>query len=150
MTLILLVILVALVFEYVNGFHDTANSIATVVSTKVLTRIFHKIFAKRRANPRGTRVIRGQVAGGHHHGRADRVSRGEVLRWASSGAGRRCVLPHQVEFASIQQFPLYGLARPQPNGRSQGQGEVDVEAGLLALGADGLNLQGIDCGRFRS
>jgi PiT family inorganic phosphate transporter len=37
MTLLLIVILVALVFEYINGFHDTANSIATVVSTKVLT-----------------------------------------------------------------------------------------------------------------
>jgi inorganic phosphate transporter, PiT family len=37
MTLILTVILVALVFEYINGFHDTANSIATVVATKVLT-----------------------------------------------------------------------------------------------------------------
>jgi phosphate/sulfate permease len=37
MTLILLVILVALVFEYINGFHDTANSIATVVATKVLS-----------------------------------------------------------------------------------------------------------------
>src|SRR5216110_3280568 len=37
MTLIFAVILVALAFEYVNGFHDTANSIATVVSTKVLT-----------------------------------------------------------------------------------------------------------------
>ncbi|MBI3851143.1 MAG: inorganic phosphate transporter [Verrucomicrobia bacterium] len=37
MTLIVTVILVALVFEYINGFHDTANSIATVVSTKVLT-----------------------------------------------------------------------------------------------------------------
>ena len=37
MTLILIVILVALTFEYINGFHDTANSIATVVSTKVLT-----------------------------------------------------------------------------------------------------------------
>lgn len=37
MTLIFLVILVALAFEYINGFHDTANSIATVVSTKVLT-----------------------------------------------------------------------------------------------------------------
>src|SRR5512147_2544063 len=37
MTLILSVILIALVFEYINGFHDTANSIATVVSTKVLT-----------------------------------------------------------------------------------------------------------------
>src|SRR5512146_624436 len=37
MALVLTVILVALVFEYINGFHDTANSIATVVSTKVLT-----------------------------------------------------------------------------------------------------------------
>jgi PiT family inorganic phosphate transporter len=37
MALILTVILVALLFEYINGFHDTANSIATVVSTKVLT-----------------------------------------------------------------------------------------------------------------
>jgi PiT family inorganic phosphate transporter len=37
MTLVFIVILVALVFEYINGFHDTANSIATVVSTKVLT-----------------------------------------------------------------------------------------------------------------
>ena len=37
MTLILTVLLVALVFEYINGFHDTANSIATTVSTKVLT-----------------------------------------------------------------------------------------------------------------
>lgn len=35
--LLLLVILVALVFEFINGFHDTANSIATVVATKVLT-----------------------------------------------------------------------------------------------------------------
>ena len=35
--LLLAVILVALVFEFINGFHDTANSIATVVATKVLT-----------------------------------------------------------------------------------------------------------------
>ena len=31
-----LVLLIALAFEYINGFHDTANAIATVVSTKVL------------------------------------------------------------------------------------------------------------------
>jgi PiT family inorganic phosphate transporter len=37
MTLFLVVLLTALVFEYINGFHDTANAIATVVSTKVLT-----------------------------------------------------------------------------------------------------------------
>ena len=37
LTLVLVVILVALTFEYINGFHDTANSIATVVATKVLS-----------------------------------------------------------------------------------------------------------------
>jgi inorganic phosphate transporter, PiT family len=37
MTIVLTVVLVALIFEYINGFHDTANSIATVVSTKVLS-----------------------------------------------------------------------------------------------------------------
>jgi phosphate/sulfate permease len=35
--IIFLVIFIALTFEYINGFHDTANSIATVVGTKVLT-----------------------------------------------------------------------------------------------------------------
>lgn len=33
---LLLVILLALVFDYINGFHDTANAVATVVSTNVL------------------------------------------------------------------------------------------------------------------
>ena len=37
MTLFLIVLFAALTFEYINGFHDTANAIATVVSTKVLT-----------------------------------------------------------------------------------------------------------------
>jgi PiT family inorganic phosphate transporter len=36
LSLVLVVVLTALVFEYINGFHDTANSIATVVATKVL------------------------------------------------------------------------------------------------------------------
>lgn len=36
LTLLIVVVLTALVFEYINGFHDTANSIATVVATKVL------------------------------------------------------------------------------------------------------------------
>lgn len=38
MTVFLIVIIaLALIFDYINGFHDAANSIATVVSTKVLT-----------------------------------------------------------------------------------------------------------------
>ena len=36
-TLLIVVIIIALLFDLVNGFHDAANSIATVVSTKVLT-----------------------------------------------------------------------------------------------------------------
>ncbi len=35
--LVLSVVLIALIFEFINGFHDTANSIATVVATKVLS-----------------------------------------------------------------------------------------------------------------
>lgn len=37
LAIVLLFILTALVFEFINGFHDTANSIATVVATKVLS-----------------------------------------------------------------------------------------------------------------
>jgi PiT family inorganic phosphate transporter len=37
MVLFFVVVLAALLFEYINGFHDAANAIATVVSTKVLT-----------------------------------------------------------------------------------------------------------------
>lgn len=36
-TFLISIIVLALVFDYINGFHDAANSIATVVSTKVLT-----------------------------------------------------------------------------------------------------------------
>lgn len=35
--LLIVVLFLALLFDYINGFHDAANSIATVVSTKVLT-----------------------------------------------------------------------------------------------------------------
>ncbi|MDO1528307.1 inorganic phosphate transporter [Fulvimonas sp. R45] len=35
--LVVVVVLIALAFTYINGFHDTANSIATVVATKVLS-----------------------------------------------------------------------------------------------------------------
>ena len=34
---VIAIITVALVFDYINGFHDAANSIATVVSTRVLS-----------------------------------------------------------------------------------------------------------------
>lgn len=37
MSFLVVIIILALIFDYINGFHDAANSIATIVSTKVLT-----------------------------------------------------------------------------------------------------------------
>jgi PiT family inorganic phosphate transporter len=45
MSLLIIIIVLALVFDYINGFHDAANSIATVVSTKVLTPLQAVIWA---------------------------------------------------------------------------------------------------------
>ncbi len=36
-TTLIVIIIFAFIFDYINGFHDAANSIATIVSTKVLT-----------------------------------------------------------------------------------------------------------------
>jgi len=36
-TVLIIIILLAVIFEYINGFHDSANAVATVVSTKALT-----------------------------------------------------------------------------------------------------------------
>src|SRR5712691_6641381 len=36
-SLVVLIIAIALIFDFINGFHDAANSIATVVATRVLT-----------------------------------------------------------------------------------------------------------------
>lgn len=45
MTLLITIIVLALVFDFINGFHDAANSIATIVSTKVLTPFMAVLWA---------------------------------------------------------------------------------------------------------
>jgi inorganic phosphate transporter, PiT family len=45
LTLVVFIILIALVFDFINGFHDAANSIATVVSTRVLTPLQAVVWA---------------------------------------------------------------------------------------------------------
>ena len=44
-TFVLLVVVVALIFDFINGFHDSANSIATVVATRVLSPRFAVLWA---------------------------------------------------------------------------------------------------------
>jgi PiT family inorganic phosphate transporter len=45
MTLVIAIVVIALIFDFINGFHDAANSIATVVSTRVLTPRWAVIWA---------------------------------------------------------------------------------------------------------
>ncbi|HBT96207.1 MAG TPA: anion permease [Desulfobulbaceae bacterium] len=45
LTFLILLVVIALIFEYINGFHDSANAIATVVSTKVLTTRVAVVYA---------------------------------------------------------------------------------------------------------
>ena len=45
LSVVVLIVFVALVFDFINGFHDAANSIATVVSTRVLTPLQAVVWA---------------------------------------------------------------------------------------------------------
>jgi inorganic phosphate transporter, PiT family len=45
LSIVVLIVLVALIFDFINGFHDAANSIATVVSTRVLTPLQAVVWA---------------------------------------------------------------------------------------------------------
>jgi len=45
LTVVVFIVAVALVFDFINGFHDAANSIATVVSTRVLTPLQAVVWA---------------------------------------------------------------------------------------------------------
>jgi hypothetical protein len=45
LSIVVLIVFVALVFDFINGFHDAANSIATVVSTRVLTPLQAVVWA---------------------------------------------------------------------------------------------------------
>jgi inorganic phosphate transporter, PiT family len=45
LTLVVLIVVIAFLFDFINGFHDAANSIATVVSTRVLTPLQAVVWA---------------------------------------------------------------------------------------------------------
>jgi len=45
LTFIVMLVIVALVFDFINGFHDAANSVATIVSTRVLSPKYAVLWA---------------------------------------------------------------------------------------------------------
>src|SRR5437763_10032647 len=56
LAIVVIVILLGLVFEFVNGFHDAANAVATVIATRVLTPLQAVLMA-------GTLNLVGALAG---------------------------------------------------------------------------------------
>lgn len=53
-----------------------------------------------------------------------------------------------MQFSPLEQFPLHLLAGFQSDGGRQGEGEVDIESGVLPAGADGLDPEGEGCRHF--
>lgn len=45
LTTIIIIVILALIFDFINGFHDTANAVATSISTKALTPRFAIMYA---------------------------------------------------------------------------------------------------------
>ena len=91
LTLLLLVILFALVFEFINGFHDTANSIATVVATKVLS-------------PGQALVLSGLMLG------AMGLFLSSAIRQLENFAGVMNFVIFPMFFASTALYPLWRMA----------------------------------------
>ena len=78
LSLVVFIVLVALVFDFINGFHDAANSIATVVSTRVLTPLQAVVWA----------AFFNFVAAfgfGVERGQDGRQGRGRRRAWSTSG-----------------------------------------------------------------
>jgi PiT family inorganic phosphate transporter len=84
-TFIVIVILLALVFDYINGFHDAANSVATIVSTRVLSPRVAVIWAAF-FNFAAFAVVKAKVAGNIAKGVAPTALTQNVILAALIGA----------------------------------------------------------------
>ena len=103
MVLLVITVITALIFDFLNGFHDAANSIATVVSTRVLSpklagRLGRRVQLSRRLFPRHRRCQdhwQGHDPSRHRHPirRYRRTLRRHRLGLASPGGGDFQLLP---------------------------------------------------------
>ena len=111
---------VALIFDYINGFHDAANSIATVVSTRVLSPgkavVWAAFFNFVAAFTFGTAVAKTVGSG---HGRHRTSSRFAVI---FAGLMRRDRLgPDHVVLRAADQLVARAVRRLRRRGRRQGR-----------------------------
>src|SRR5260370_39633961 len=95
LALVVLIIAIALLFDFINGFHDAANSVATIVATQVLTPAKAVILAA------FFNFAAAFTAIGHRTGVARRVGKGLVKL--------ELVTPYVV-LAALQGAVVWGLA----------------------------------------
>ena len=114
MTYVLLIIAIALVFDFINGMHDSANSIATVVSTRVLSP-FVAVFWAAFFNFVAAFVFGTAVAKTIGTG-PDRHHRRQLGRRARRTAGRDRLEPDHL----VLRDPVLVLARPDRRLRRRG------------------------------
>jgi PiT family inorganic phosphate transporter len=131
LTAVVVIIFVALVFDFINGFHDAANSIATVVSTACLTPLQAVVWAAffnfvaafgfgvsvARRSARGSSTRRGRPVG--HRGRAHRRDR---------------VGPDHLVLGAADQLLACADRRLRRRGRGQGRVRLLIGSGLVKIG----------------
>jgi PiT family inorganic phosphate transporter len=126
-TLLVLVIFTALVFEYINGFHDSANAIATVVSTKVLSARTAIIYA-------GVLNIAGAFLGTHV---ATTVGKGIIATEGVTQGVILCALLSAVIWNLITWY--YGI----PSSSSHALIGGLMGAGIAKAGYDVIKIEGV-------
>ena len=95
-SLVIVVVVAALVFDYINGFHDAANSIATVVSTRVLSPGKAVVWAAFLIFAAYTAISAGTLSGGWRiiHTMGSKITRLQpVGGFAAETRRRRLALP---------------------------------------------------------
>lgn len=127
LTLLIFVIITALVFEYINGFHDSANSIATVVSTKVLTARTAVIYA-------GTLDMVGAFLGTHV---ASTVGKGIITTGCVTQGVILCALLSAIIWNLITWY--YGI----PSSSSHALIGGLMGAGISRAGYDTVQIEGV-------
>ena len=127
---VLAIVAVALVFDFINGFHDSANSIATVVSTRVLSPGVAVVWAAVFNVARG---VRGRDGGGQDHRQGTDRAVGGGSQPHPQRADRRDLLePHHLVRRPAELVQPRAHRRPGRRGHRQGR-VPGAPAGRLGL-----------------
>ena len=126
--LIFFIIFVALVFDFLNGFHDAANSIATVVSTRVLTPTQAVVWAAF-FNFVAAFLFGTSVAGTIGKGLVDTAGRRRLRRASAGLIGRDHLEHHHLAAGAADQLIARAGQRHRRRGDRQGRVQRDHLAG---------------------